>query len=70
MKLIETLKLCADTQQVLVIVQKDFPMPAVSGDADTLARYLCWGMLESEVCGIGTDDGDTLKIWIKEPKEG
>lgn len=66
MKLIEILKLCADTQQVLVIVQKDFPRPAVRGDADTLARYLCRDMLESEVCGIGIDDGDLQKIWIKE----
>ena len=45
---------------------KHFCDAAVRGDANTLARYLCRGMLESEICGIGTDDGDLQKIWIKE----
>lgn len=66
MKLIEILEKCADTQQVLVIVEKDFPRPEVRGNAETLARYLCLGMLKSEVCGIGTDDGGLQKIWIRE----
>lgn len=68
MKLIEMLKMCADEQQVLVIVKRDFLAPMVKGEAEVLGKYLCCGILNSKVCGVGTDDGDVLKVWVEEAK--
>lgn len=69
MKLGEMLKMCADEQPALVIVQRDFLAPMAKGEAATLGKYLSHALLNAQVCGIGTDDGDTQKIWVEEVVE-
>ena len=69
MFLSEALNLCSSEQEVRVIIGKDFAAPTVTGEAEALSAYLCAGVLEAEVIGIGTDDGATenslMKIWLE-----
>ena len=68
MKLIEMLKMCADTQQVRVVVQKDYPVIAVDGESSKLSEYVCCSLKNANVCGITTDNGRIL-IWVEEEKD-